>query len=353
MYTVYTRILILLTAAVLLAACDTGSAPSDLGDNTTVAFATADSTVTEGDVDEISFSVTVQDAGFKPFSVELVRITSSTLSDQDVDAPETTTIDFPQSTTTGETRDFVIELSDDMVHNEGTETLTYELANADGVALGDQATFTLSVEDNEDPFDTSNAISISDAREQSGTVTIVGVVTRKEGSNTFVQDDSGATGASGLIVRADTLSDAYDDGDIQPGDRIAVTGERGAFRGIEQISSNVSFVQVPRETGDLPAPQVIEIADLDNNGGEFYESEYVRVTGVTINADGDTEFGSNANYDVTDGTGTTTMRITDDSFYAGEPIPEGTVTITAPLGQFSFSGDGGYQLLPLIEGDIQ
>ena len=361
MYTVYTRILVLLTAVALLAACDTGSAPSDLGTNTTVSFSDATRTVSE-DEGTVSFSVTVSDPGYKEFSVQLVR-TSATLGADEFDAPETVTIDFPTSVTSGETFSYEIEVFDDDLYLEDDETITYELQSPSNASLGEASTFTLTVEDDDivDPPQT-----IIDARQQSlGTeVTVRGIVTRKEGSNVFIQDESGPTGASGIVVRDGDeggLADAFDAGDIQPGDEIQATGELGAFSGLLQVSGDVSYVQIARDSQTLPPAQSVTVADLVNGGAEDYESELVRIEDLTIDPDGDTEFGENANYDATDASTTQdiAVRVTDDSFYAGQPVPTTAVTLTSVVGQFNFGFGGargpdtGSQLLPLVEGDIQ
>lgn len=361
MYTVYTRIACLFAAVALLVGCDSGSAPDDLGTNTTVSFTETSLTASESD-GSVTFSVTVSDPGYQEFSAELVR-TSTTLGPEEFSAPESISIDFPISVTTGEEFTYTIDLVDDDLFLEGDETITYELQSPSNASLGDAASFTLTVEEDDvvDP-----ATPISTVREQAlgAEVTVRGVVTRKEGGNVFIQDDSGTTGASGIIVRDtdDGLADAFDAGDIQPGDEIQATGELGAFSGLLQVSGDaVSYVQIARDSQDLPPAQSVTVADLVNGGAEDYESELVQITDLTIDAGGDTEFGSDANYDATDASTTQdiTVRITDDSFYAGQPVPTSAVTVTSVVGQFNFGFGGargpdtGYQLLPLVEGDIQ
>ena len=204
------------------------------------------------------------------------------------------------------------------------------------------------------------ATPIRDARQElDGTRVIVeGIVTRKDGLNVYLQDDSGATGASGIVARDGDLADAYDVGDVNPGDRIRVSGDLGSFSGLIQIGSNVSFEVVTAGAG-LPTPQSISISDVLNGGGEDYESELVTISGLTVDAAGDTNFQGDTNYDATDGTDTITLRISDQGFYNEQPIPSGTVTYRGVLGQFNFGFGGarlpdeGYQLLPLIDGDLE
>jgi len=204
------------------------------------------------------------------------------------------------------------------------------------------------------------ATPISDARQEpDGTrVIIEGIVTRKDGSNVYLQDDSGATGASGIVARDGALADAYEMGDVNPGDLLRVSGDLGSFSGLIQVGSNVDFEVVAAGVG-LPTPQSITIGDVLNGGGEDYESELVTISGLTVDAAGDTNFQGDTNYDASDGNDTITLRISDQGFYNGAPIPSGTVTYEGVLGQFNFGFGGarlpdeGYQLLPLMDGDLE
>ena len=543
----------LLTLAVFVG-CDSGSAPSDLGENSTVAFETTSDTAPE-DTSEYAVDIVVNDAGFKELSVEVVLSDASTVDPSEVVLPDETTLTFPQSTTSGETRSFTFEVVDDDTFLEGDETIVLELRNASGASPAESmSTFTLTVTEDDvtlttqearalpederaivegivtrveddgiyvqddtgalfvfdssitsetaqgdevrvdgttayfsglfqlsgvgtegltvlssgndlpdsqtvtlnelstngeeyeselirvedftiddggaatfsggenypvtdasgsltlripggsglvgesipdvanflgvlgqfngfsDPDDNTGyqllgllqsdlenaqapASGIADVRQEAlGTnVTIEAVVTRKAGINIYMQDDSGADGASGIVTRDSGLADAIDAGTVSPGDRIRVQGELGAFNGLLQISSNVSFSVVTENAG-LPSPLSLSISDLLNGGGENYESELVTVSGLSIDDKGDSTFqggGSEGNYDATDGTDTITLRIDGRSFYAGEPIPSATVTFRGVVGQFNGAGFGerspneGYQLTPLIDGDLQ
>lgn len=362
MINVYTRILVLFAAFALFAGCDSGSVPSDVGNDSTVSFDTATATIAE-DGGSITFDIVVNDPGFKAFTIDLVR-TSSELSAADVDAPETTTIEFPESVTSGESRTFEIEINDDDFFDEGSETITYELQNGSGVGIGDVASFILTVEENDEiPAEQANAQAIANARAQAlgADVIVRGIVTRKDGGNIFIQDESGDTGASGIVVRDFDLADAYDAGDIQPGDRIHVAGELDAFSGILQISGGVDFYELERDAYETPAPQSVTVDDLLDGGGELYESELVTIADLTVDGDGSSTFEDGTNYDATDASTTSdiTLRIIDDSFYVGESIPTSAVTYTGIVGQFNFGFGGargpdtGYQLQPILEGDLE
>lgn len=353
--------LLFLLAMVVVVGCDSGTVPADLGTSTSVTF-TDNGAIVDEDAGTVEFEIRVTDPGFKPFSVQLAQVQNE-FSGDEIDAPASMAIQFPESTTSGETRTFEIEIEDDNLFNEGDETIVYELTDNNNTALGDTTTFVLQVRENDVVAD---ALPIAEARDRAlgDSVAVRGVVTRKEGDNVFIQDDSGTDGATGIVVRDtgdDGLADQFDDGDVQPGDLIQVSGDLGAFSGLIQVSSNVTFVQVERNTQGLPTPTTITVADVIDGGGEDYEGEYVTIAGVTIDPDGDETFGENANYDITDSSTseTTTMRITDDSFYNGEPIPTGTVTVTGVLSQFNFGFGGargpdfGYQLIPLVDGEIE
>jgi len=362
MLTHYTRAFVLLAALAIFAGCDSASVPNDVGSDSTVSFTSASETVSE-DEGSVTFEVTVNDPGFTTFSVELVR-SGGTLSTSDVDAPETMTIEFPESVTSGETRTFEIDINDDDFFDEGDETITYELQDGNGVNIGDTPSFTLTVQENDNiPTEDQGAESIDNARAQSlgADVIVRGIVTRKDGSNIFIQDDSGPTGASGIVVRDEDLADAYDAGDIQPGDRIHAVGELGAFSGLLQVSGDVSFYELERDSYDTPAPQAVTVDDLLDGGAENYESELVTITDLTIDGDGSSTFEEDTNYDASDASTSSniTLRVIDDSFYVGESIPSSAVTYTGIVGQFNFGFGGargpdtGYQLQPILDGDLE
>jgi hypothetical protein len=351
---------VLLLTGLVLAGCDSGSTvPDDIGSSTAVSFGTASATISEGD-DPFTLDVVAADPGHKEFTAELVLTDQGTLGPDEFDGPSTTTLNFEQSTTAGIARSFDIEVVDDDLFLEGDETLVYELQNADGAALGDVTTFTLTVEDN-DTVDDPQTIETARGQALGDAVTVRGIVLRKDGSNIFIQDDSGPTGASGIVVRNGDLADAYEAGTIQPGDLLQAEGELGAFSGLLQVSGDVTFYELARDTQALPTPQTVTVDDLLNGGGEEYESEWVTIADLTINPDGDATFQGGTNYDVSDPSTmeSTALRIIDESFYVGEPIPSSAVTFTGVVGQFNFEfggargPDDGYQLFAIVDGDLE
>ena len=210
--------------------------------------------------------------------------------------------------------------------------------------------------DSDGPLD----VTIAEARDRPDgrRVTVEGVFTRIEGANARIQDESGPTGASGIVVRSDALAEAVANGDVQKGDRLRVTGALDSYANLKQINFEQGDLtyEVIEEDAGLPPVQEVTVAQIAGSGEE-YESELVRVGGLTIDPDGDDTFaagGSAGNYTATGPDGTTvTLRIPGSSFYGGEPIPEGEVVFEGPAGQFSFdSPDSGYQLLAIEQGAL-
>ncbi|PSQ81513.1 MAG: hypothetical protein BRD46_01960 [Bacteroidetes bacterium QS_8_68_15] len=312
---------------VFAAGCDSGGddPADDLGDNTSFAFAAPGDTVTAyGALEEYDVEVTLDDPGYQ----EGLRVTaafdegaSSLPFEALIGAPRDTTFTFPQSATAGASRTFSFSVERG-VTGVG-DRVVYTLQDAGGGSVG-EGTFTLRF----------GALSVAEARQQplgSG-VTTEGVFTRIEGANARIQSPGGPTGAL------------------------------GAFNGLLQIGDDVS-VELIEEDASLPEVQsVASLAALQGASGEEYESELVRVEGLSVpdsvsgpfSAGGGDGFG---NYPVTDGDGSEAiLRITDDSFYDGEPIPDESFAFSGVIGQFSGSDDPsvneGYQLLPLREGDL-
>ena len=185
------------------------------------------------------------------------------------------------------------------------------------------------------------AISIAEALETEGSgdpVRVEGTVTRVFGSTTVIQDET-----AGIVVsrRAD-VADAAEEGDI-----LEVFGSVSTFNGLFQLDrDNVEDFDILSSGNDLPDPAEIGLDQV----GDF-QSQLVRINGLEIADDkGDDAFqggGSDGNYDVTDSDVTITLRIDSNSFYVGEPIPEGTFTFEGITGEFN-----GEQIFPLNDGDI-
>ena len=199
------------------------------------------------------------------------------------------------------------------------------------------------------------------------TVTIRGTVSRAYGSVARIQDDSGPTGASGIMLRqtfgdlSTRFQEDITDGTIQPGTELLLTGTISQFSGLLQINNEGLNSYTVVSQGDPPMPQTVTLSDIAPPAGEEYMSELLRVEGLSF-PDSDTSgtFSGGTTYMVEDESGTSYMfRIqgSDETNVAGTPIPNGTFTYEGILGQFNnFRGvdvDEGYQLIPVRATDIQ
>jgi DNA/RNA endonuclease YhcR with UshA esterase domain len=186
-------------------------------------------------------------------------------------------------------------------------------------------------------------------------VTVEGTVTRAFGAYARIQDASGPTGASGLVVRQtaenDSLAQAFrsdiSDGTITQGTRLQLTGTLSEFNGLLQVNNEDLDTYAVEGQGSLPAAQEVTFSDLSDNG-ENYESELIRVETVLFedpSATGGT-LDAQTSYDVEDGDGTTfTYRVqtNNETEVIGTGIPNGTFTYEGVVGEF----DGQYQLIPV------
>ena len=211
--------------------------------------------------------------------------------------------------------------------------------------------------------DGEDTTPIIEARNQGpeSTVTVEGTVTRAFGSYVRLQDKSGPTGASALIVRQtsdNSLAQAFRDdianGNITQGTQLEVTGALSEFTGLLQIDNEGLSDYAIGEQGTVPAAQVVSLSDIQGPDGEDYESELIRVEAVSFADPGATGGTLDAltSYEIEDGDGTTFAYVVQESSETaviGASIPPGTFTYEGVLGQFDgFSGnDEGYQLYPV------
>ncbi len=210
------------------------------------------------------------------------------------------------------------------------------------------------------PLAHGQTITINEARNQGvdSTVTVEGTVTRAYGDFVRFQDDSGPTGASGLVVRktGGSFHDDIESDTIRQGTQLQVTGTLSEFNGLLQINEDDLNSYTVQGQGTLPDSQDVTLSTLRADG-ENYESELVRITGLDfVTATG--TFSNETSYTVSDesGTatfeqGTATFRVQDngETALAGEAIPEGAFDYTGVVGEFS----GQYQLIPVRPGDVQ
>ena len=185
-------------------------------------------------------------------------------------------------------------------------------------------------------------------------VTVRGTVTRAYGAYARIQDQSGPTGASAIVIRqtAGPASTSFQDdigrGLIQPGTVLQVTGATSAFRGLLQINNDdlASYEVIEQDT--LPFPQPVTAATLKANG-EDYESELVTVFDLSFpSASG--SFANGTTYQAADSTAAIDFRVQGSSATAlgSSFIPQSPFAFTGVVGQFG----GNYQLLPVRPSDL-
>ena len=140
-------------------------------------------------------------------------------------------------------------------------------------------------------------------------------------------------------------------GQVQIGDSVTITSTLTHFNGLTQFgfsSSGSSFIN----HGNIgePEPEIVTISEILGqqwNGVELYESKLIRINNITINASG--SFSGNTNYSISDGTGTSEIRIDQDiTEIVGTAIPSSTIDIIGVLSQYDPSPphSTGYQLMP-------
>ncbi|MGB3544101.1 DUF5689 domain-containing protein, partial [Rubrivirga sp.] len=195
--------------------------------------------------------------------------------------------------------------------------------------------------------------TVADARAAGAgeAVLIEGVVTRSRGAFVYIQDETGA-----LVLRQTSgeIFDLVQSGALVPGAFVRVSGTLSEFDGLLQINGDdlASFEGLGDE--DVPAPQVITLAELAANG-EDYEGELVTISDVSFDSP-DAQYQAETDYAITDASGTGTLRITnaDDTELDGTDFVGNPVTVTGIVSQSDQEDprDSGYQILPLVIGDI-
>jgi PKD repeat protein len=157
-------------------------------------------------------------------------------------------------------------------------------------------------------------ISIEAARQlpQGTLVTIEGIVTSgpEYGSLKFIQDATG-----GMALYGTELS--Y----FRMGDEVRVTGELTDYFGLLELT-NFSQYLLLSSGNPLPAPESISVSQL----GEQYESKMVRLDQVVF-VDGGNAFNSATNYFLSDGSGSTYLRLHANSDLLNQRIPDLPVSL--------------------------
>jgi len=186
---------------------------------------------------------------------------------------------------------------------------------------------------------TSAQSTILEARGKTlGTVvTVKGIVTNTAefGPIRYFQDNTAGIAAYGTLVSP-----------VNRGDSITVTGTLKIYNGLLELDPLVSVV-VDSTGNPLPEPMILTPAQI----GETYEGRLVQINHASFNDAGGV-FAGNKTYVITSDGGNVNMYVKTGQNIVGQPIPHGLVNLTAILSQYTFTGSGGYQLLPRDTNDI-
>jgi hypothetical protein len=336
---------LLLAAAVFAVGCDgfeSGTPPDEAGVATppTVEFATGNAGAIPSD-SIVTVDIQLQNPDGNEVTVEVLfagEASSAALEDLANSVDPVTEVSFAATTGETVTRSVEIDVSDADI-SQGRKEAKFALQNLQTTGratLGETSQFTLNI----------GFPPLADLRADGAGASGIfeAIVTEVSGSDVRVQDET----AGILISRNDEFASAVEDGD-----EVRISGTVSSFANQLQIDEpgDLDDFEVLSSGNDLPDAQTITLAEVAADPDAF-ESERVRVEGITIDPDGDSAFqagGSAGNYTVTDGEGNTlTLRIPGASFYGGEPIPTGPITFEGVLGQFF----DDVQLRARYEGDI-
>ena len=272
----------------------------------------------------------------------------------DLDDYTTQTVSFPASASTGDPRSVVVDLTDD-ADGEGTEVAQFDLTNlstSGNAEIGGPSQAALSI--------VGDDWTVAEAREKlrdgaREVVILEGTVSRAYGSYARLQDESGPTGASAVVVRqtvgplSGDFQQDVQEGTIQPGTELRARGKLSAPGGQIQFDNDDLARYVVQGQGEPPAPQEVSLGELVGSE-EDYESELVEVEGLSFpDVEGDSSFAAETSYTVTDGEETFAFWVgtEEESALVGEPIPTGGFTFADVVGQPGDTGDGNYRLIGL------
>ncbi len=178
-------------------------------------------------------------------------------------------------------------------------------------------------------------------------ITVRGIVTvaNQYGGPSVIQDAT-----AGLSIFSGNVSTA-----ISIGDEIVLVGSISQFNGLTELL-NATLIETI-STGNSVEPLDLTIAQIkaDGVGGvENYESQLVRIKGVTVANTVWTSGTSGTNYPMTDASGTMDLRVDNNVDFAGTPAPGSAFDVVGVLSQFVAASPfiGGYQLLPRSKSDI-
>lgn len=168
-----------------------------------------------------------------------------------------------------------------------------------------------------------------------------------------------ADGTNGAIEAIRVFDDELISTAINPGDRVTVTGKIGAYRGVRQLGRDERGgvdVTGPEITVQVAGTAAVPMHTISIAGllaaAEQYESSLVEISNVSFSGAAPGTWPSDANVDITDGTGTLTVRVIAATDLANASAPTGAFTLRGILSQFAPGGTGGYQLQPRSQADV-
>lgn len=182
-----------------------------------------------------------------------------------------------------------------------------------------------------------------------------------DGFEMFIQDPSVAGGLNAgvlILFAAPTPAEdpGFDPAIYQIGREVEVTGDIRQVDGVTTMFPAIPSLRFTvTEPNPVPVvPTVKAIATLLASP-EDYESTLVRVNGVSFTGSPTLpDLGSSASISVSDGTGTLTMRIDEDTDIPGQLPPSGSFDLVGIFTQFDNSAPftSGYQVLPRFYSDF-
>jgi len=177
------------------------------------------------------------------------------------------------------------------------------------------------------------------------TVTVRGIVTvaGEFGGPSYLQDATG-----GLAIYGSSFTSS-----VARGDEVIVTGTVSQFYGLTELINPVLDSLISR--GQNPEPLAVTAAEIAGDGEqgiELYEGLLVRMDGVSVTGSGIWSAGTN--YPLSDASGTTEIRIDNNTNLVGQTIPGGSFSLVGVVGQYKTSSPyiGGYQVMPRSQSDV-
>lgn len=361
--------LLLAVVALLAVGCDgfeTGTPPDAVqeGGTPTVQFASGGAGAVPTD-STLTIGVTLSDSVGPKVTVEVLFANqASSASSSDIggfSADADSLVTFSKGAVPADTQFVTVNVKNADLSKGPKEAIfaLQQLQSEGNVTIGTPEQFSLNI----------GATPIAEARSDGvgTTATIRGTVTRAFGSYVRLQDDSGPTGASGIVIRqtfgglSGQFQQDISDGKIQPGTELLLTGKISQFSGLLQINNEDLSSYAIVTQGDPPAPQPVSLSEIKAPAGEKFVSELIRVDSLSFPAsDTSSTFDADKTYTVTSANGASFMfRIqgSDETNIIGKPIPDGMFTYEGILAQFNgFSGpdvDEGYQLIPMRATDVK